>query len=480
MKYFDVKNNHNRLIMIKKLPIIIVVLLLTMAGYANKSSSNEKKPNFLFILADDCSKTDLGCYGSKDSNTPVIDQLSKEGMTFERCYQAAPMCSPTRHNLYTGLYPVKTGAYPNHAYAMPTTKSVPHYLVPLGYRVGLSGKGHISTAKEFPFEKVGKSQDIDNNFTEIEAFLLENSKNKTPFALFVCSKEPHSPWNKGDATQFDANKLTLPPYFVDTKETRTTFCNYLAEVNYLDGQVKKVLDLLRKNKLYDNTVVVFASEQGNSFPFAKWTCYEIGVASGLIVRYPKMIKAGTTSHAIVEYNDILPTFIDLAGGTVPEMLDGESLLPLFKGEKKELKEYAYSLQTTRGIIKGSEYYGIRSVVNDTYRYIWNLTPEADFLNLINNSEKEKYYLTWKEAAKTDENAATLVKRYMTRPKEELYNVIEDPNCLNNLADNPDYLKEKELLRQKLLAWMNDCGDKGKETEMEALKHQVKYLKNQKH
>jgi N-sulfoglucosamine sulfohydrolase len=378
-----------------KLPIIIAFLLVSMAGCADKGVSGERKPNFLFILADDCSKTDLGCYGSEDSNTPVIDQLAKEGMKFERCYQAAPMCSPTRHNLYTGLYPVKTGAYPNHAYAMRGTKSVPHYLAPLGYRVGLSGKGHIATEEEFPFEKVGKSSDIDDNFPAIEAFLSENSTNNTPFALFVCSKEPHAPWNKGDATQFDANKLTLPPYFVDTKETRTTFRNYLAEVNYLDGQVKKVLDLLKENKLYDNTVVVFASEQGNSFPFAKWTCYEIGVASGLIVRYPKMIKAGTTSQSIVEYNDILPTFIDMAGGTIPEILDGVSLQPLLKGKKKELKEYAYSLQTTRGIIKGSESYGIRSVVNNKYRYIWNLTPEADFLNLINNSEREKYYLTWK-------------------------------------------------------------------------------------
>jgi uncharacterized sulfatase len=152
---------------------------------------------------------------------------------------------------------------------------------------------------------------------------------------------------------------------------------------------------------------------------------------------------------------------------------------LFKGEKEELKEYAYSLQTTRGIINGSEHYGIRSVVNNTYRYIWNLSPEADFLNIINNSEREKYYLTWKEAAKTNDNAAALVNRYKSRPREELYNIKEDPNCLNNLADNPEYLKEKELLRQKLLAWMEDCGDKGQETEMEALKHQAKYLKNQK-
>jgi len=457
---------------------ILFSILITLLS-CHSSEQKDIRPNFLFILADDCSKTDLGCYGSSDSNTPVIDQLAKEGMKFERCYQAAPMCSPTRHNLYTGLYPVKTGAHPNHAYAKKGTKSVAHYLTPLGYRVGLSGKGHIATAEEFPFEKVGKSGDIDNNFPAIDTFFKENIEANTPFALFVCSNEPHSPWNKGDASEYDENQVELPPFFVDTKETRSTFCNYLAEVSYLDGQVKKVLELLKKNKLYDNTVVVFASEQGNSFPFAKWTCYEIGVTSGLIVRYPKMIKAGTSSRAIVEYNDILPTFIDMAGGTVPEMLDGESLLPLLKGEKKELKEYAYSLQTTRGIMNGSESYGIRSVVNKRYRYIWNLTPEEEFLNNINNSDREKYFQTWREAAKTDEEAAMLVNRYRTRPAEELYDVIEDPDCLHNLADKPEISEEKELLRQKLLTWMKDCGDTGIETELEALRHQVKYLKARK-
>jgi len=449
---------------------------MMITGLTGKAKPDTRRPNFLFFLADDCSKTDLGCYGGQDSYTPAIDQLAKEGMKFERCYQAAPMCSPTRHNLYTGIYPVKTGAYPNHAYAREGTKSVAHYLTPLGYRVGLSGKMHIATEEEFPFEKVGQNPDIDNNFPDIEAFISDNTDKNSPFALFICSQEPHTPWNKGDTAQFDANTLSLPPYFVDTEETRTTFLKYLAEINHLDGQVKKVIDLLKKNKIYDNTVVVFASEQGNSFPFAKWTCYEIGVSSGLIIRYPGMIKAGTTSDAMVEYNDILPTFIDMAGGSVPEWLDGKSLLPVLKGRRKKIKKYAFSLQTTRGIIKGSDHYGIRSVVNKRYRYIWNLSPEAEFLNLINNSDRAPYYRSWKEAAKTDEKAATLVNRYKIRPEEELYDVINDPDCLFNLADNPDYTKQKSLLRKKLLAWMEECGDKGQETEMEALYHQVKYLR----
>lgn len=75
------------------------------------------KPNILLLIGDDCTRFDLGCYGSEDSRTPAIDKLAKEGMLFKRCYQAAPICSPTRHNLYTGMYPTRTGAY------IPTTLS---------------------------------------------------------------------------------------------------------------------------------------------------------------------------------------------------------------------------------------------------------------------------------------------------------------------------------------------------------------------
>ena len=105
------------------------------------SAEQEKPPyNVLFILADDLGYHDLSCMGSTYYETPNIDRIANEGIRFNRCFQAAPMCSPTRHNLYTGLYPVKSGAYPNHARARKGVKSIAHYLQAEGYRVGLTGK----------------------------------------------------------------------------------------------------------------------------------------------------------------------------------------------------------------------------------------------------------------------------------------------------------------------------------------------------
>ena len=86
------------------------------------------------------------------AKTPHINKIAARGMTFSRCYQSAPMCSPTRHALYTGLHPVRNGAHPNHGRAYENIKSVPHYLSEAGYRVVLAGKRHIEPAKVFPFE----------------------------------------------------------------------------------------------------------------------------------------------------------------------------------------------------------------------------------------------------------------------------------------------------------------------------------------
>jgi uncharacterized sulfatase len=452
-----------------KKPIHYLFLLIWILGCP---SALAQRANIVFFLADDCTNWDLSCYGSPDAQTPYIDQLAKEGMKFNRCYQAAPMCSPTRHNLFTGLYPVKTGAYPNHTFAREGTKSLVHYLEPLGYRVAQAGKRHIQPKEVFPFEYLGNDKNPD--FAKVERFFQEVSASKEPFALFLCSNEPHSPWDKGNPAQYDARSIQLPPNFVDSPETREAFSKYLAEISYMDGQVGQALDLLEKYDLDENTLFVFASEQGNSFPFSKWTLYEAGVKSALIARLPDRIPAGSESEAVVDYTDLVPTFIELAGGTVPGHLDGHSLLPLLEGRREKGKEYSFSLQTTRGIIQGSEYYGIRSVVNEEYRYIWNLTPEVPFRNIETNGDRvSDWYKSWLAAAETDERAENLVSNYSHRPAEELYHIKNDRWCLVNLAGDPTYAGVIQELRGELMAWMEACGDEGQETELKALVHQYR-------
>ena len=246
-----------------------VALGATSLSFAQQT----EKPNFLLFIADDCSHYDLGCYGSVDSKTPNIDRFATQGVRFTQAYQAVPMSSPTRHNLYTGLWPVRSGAYPNHTCANEGTLSVVHHLQPLGYKVALIGKSHIAPKSVFPFDLyVPPLKGGDLNFEAIQKFISDCKAKGEPFCLFVASNQPHTPWNKGDASQFNADKLTLPPMYVDIPQTRELFTHYLAEINYMDQEFGNVLSILDKEKMTDKSVVVYLSEQGNSLPFAKWTC----------------------------------------------------------------------------------------------------------------------------------------------------------------------------------------------------------------
>ena len=444
--------------------------VLAAATLVASIASAAEKPNFVFVIADDCTFRDIGCYGGQ-AHTPNIDRLAGQGMRFTHCFQAAPMCSPTRHNIYTGLYPVKSGAYPNHTFAKPGTKSVVHYLQPLGYRVALSGKRHISPPEVFPFEYIGAGSNPD--FAMVDTFINECKKSDTPFCLFACSNEPHSPWNKGDPSRYDADSLELPPYFVDTPTTRENMTRYLAEITYYDSQVGECLALLDKHKLADNTLVIVVSEQGSSFPFGKWTCYDTGLQSAMIARWPGKISPGVVNNAMVEYLDVLPTYIEVAGGTVPEVLDGKSLLPVLVDGKKEHKTHVFGEMTTRGIINGSDHFGIRSVRSRQFKYIWNFTPEVQFQNACT---KSSIFESWREKASEDADADDKVHRYEHRPGVELYDVAKDPFEWNNLADDPEYADVKAKLKAELLGWMESTGDKGQQAELEALQHQGKALK----
>jgi uncharacterized sulfatase len=435
------------------------------------------KPNFVFIIADDASHFDVGCYGGQ-AYTPHMDALAEQGMRFTQCFQSSPTCSPTRHNIYTGQYPFKTGAYPNHTFAMPGTKSIVHYLKPLGYRIALSGKTHIMPKEVFPFEYLSKGSNPD--FEAVETFIADCESDDTPFCLFLTSNEPHAPWDKGDASRYSADEVELPYTFVDTPETRDAMTRYLAEITYFDGQVGQALGLLDKYMLADNTMFIATTEQGSSLPFAKWTLYDAGLHTGFIVRWPGKVKAGAECDSLIEYSDVVPTFVEAAGGTPDPILDGKSLIPLLKQKTTDHKEYIFSQATTRGIINAPEYFGIRSIRSQNFKYIWNFTPEIRYENVVTIREDTKWgesqvFNSWKRVAKTDPVAAEKVRRYHYRPGEELYAVKHDPNEWRNLADIPEYAEIKAQLRAELLKWMKHTGDKGQQSELEADLHSAKML-----
>lgn len=290
-----------------------------------------------------------------------------------------------------------------------------------------------------------------------------------PFFLYVGSTEPHDPWTLGDRSLWNPDDLTLPGNLVDTPETRRQFRNYLAEINVLDNQVGAVDSLLRKYGLDENTVFIFTSEQGYSFPFGKWTCYDEGLQTGFVMRWPGVVKPGTTTDAMCEYVDVTPTLVDIAGGKIPEGLDGRSFLPVVRGEARSFKQEVYAIQTSRGIHAGPGI--LRHPLGAQRPFRLHPQPHARSDVQVHVHAPETRLVGFVEGeGRHDEFARGQVERYQHRPGEELYDIVSDPFQTRNLADDPKYAGEKAALRAKLLQWMERQGDRGQETEMEAKEH----------
>ena len=421
-----------------------------------------KQPNILIVIADDLNKDSVGVYGNKDVKTPNIDRLASQGMRFNLTYTSTAMCAPTRQQMYTGLYPVRSGAYPNHSKVKPGTKSLVHYLKALGYRVGLSGKRHFGPPSSFPFEQVSWKVDAK----AIREFVARDEKQ--PFCLLVTSNSPHVPWSAGDASQYDPGKLTIPPYWVDTPEMRESLTRYYAEITDLDREVGECMKILRETKQEDNTAMIFTTEQGAQYPGCKWTCYENGLNVGFIVRWPGQVKPGSVSDAMIHYVDVAPTLVEMAGGEAIKGLDGRTFLGVLRGKTKRHNSATYGVHTQMNAIGSPPTgYAVRSIRAGKWKYIMNLNHKVTFKNALTQNDKENYWASWVRTAKTDPKAARLVKRYLNRPAEQLYDLSKDPHELNNLAGREKQAKVKARLKQQLQDWMTSQGDLGQATEMAA-------------
>tara|TARA_R110000850_G_scaffold157126_2_gene281288 strand:+ start:542 stop:1954 length:1413 start_codon:yes stop_codon:yes gene_type:complete len=448
----------------------LFVLLSSSVLWTGFSS---ERPNLLLFLADDMTYTDLGCYGNPDVKTPSIDQLAEEGVLFTRCYNSAPTCSPLRQSLYTGLYPIRSGAHPNHSRVYVGVKSIPHYLEPLGYRVAIVGKRHEAPAEAFPFEYLGGSHGDSGKTPDGEDLPLAAAREfmardvDQPWCLVVASNQPHTAWNRGDASAYPPNDLTVPPYLVDTPETRDGLSRYYAEITYMDGQVKTVMDMLEGLGQAEDTAFLWLSEQGSQLPFGKWTCYDTGIHAAAVMRWPGVVESGVVTDALVSYVDVVPTWVELAGGDPePFELDGESFVEVLRGDAVAHHEAVFATNTTRGIYNGSEAFATRSATDGEWLYIRNLHPEERFQNSI--TEKDGIYRSWKSVE--TRFARERVNAYQQRAAEELYDLETDPWCLDNLFGQVG----DRGLSAKLNAWMEQQGDEGDVTERDAENRQPDY------
>lgn len=454
----------------------MIVPGLLLAAVATPQPAITAPPNILMILADDCTFRDLSIYGGDNAKTPHLDGLATEGLTFDRAYVSAAMCQPCRAELYTGQFPMRNGCAWNHSASRPETRSLPHYLRPLGYRVGIAGKVHVQPAKSYPFEEVSgfdpnavRAPTHPHDLAGVREFIARDPRQ--PFCLVVALVEPHVPWVMGDRSQYPPAALKLPPYLADTLKTREDYAAYLAEITYMDGQVGELLATLDEAGLRNETLVLFTSEQGSQFPGNKWTCWDVGLHTTLIARWPAKIAAATRTSAIVQYADVMPTLLELAGGDPTAIadgpFDGRSFAAVLADPQATHRRYAYAAHNN---LPEGPPYPVRSVTDGEWRYIRNLSPQEVYIEkhmmglLGGGTVHNPYWPTWMATAGDNPATYRLVKRFMHRPAEELYHTAADPYEMSNLADDPPHAAVKARLSDELDNWLGEQADPGSDVD----------------
>ncbi|MBL8267353.1 sulfatase [Steroidobacter sp.] len=425
-----------------------------------------ERPNLVLFIADDLSWHDVGTYGNRDVRTPNLDQLAREGMTFQRAFAASPTCAPSRSALFTGTYPMRNGAHANHSVVSSSLRTWPEYLNSLGYRTVIAGKTHFGPRERFPFEYLANSNvnapgkpevlNTDLGTAAIEA-LLKSHDRKQPLALVVAAHSPHVYWP--EINGYTPANLTLKPYMVDTPETRAALARYYTDVTQMDREVGIVRAALDRFGYAKNTLFMFTSDQGAQFPAAKWSLYDAGIRVPLIAAWPGHTPRSASNDAIVSLVDVLPTMVEAGGGEAPKDIDGRSFTAVLEGKSTQHLDAAFAAHTGDGEMNRAPSRAIRTA---RFKYIANLRPDITYGTHIsegNGKDGRDYWDTWVKLAETDPAAARLVRRYRDKPADELYDLANDPFELVNLAGDPAYARTLVDLRGRLDAWRVQQGER---------------------
>lgn len=445
---------------------IHLLLLLLISAMTARSQPSEK-PNFLIFIGDDHGFYHSSPYGSPEYRTPNLQAMADEGIQFNNAYVASPACGPSRASFFTGMMPLRNGIVGNHETELnPGIESLVPYLLEQGYDIAFRGKvahGAIKHHYGYIPEAITILPGRNRPNMQVESITpyLRNRPDKTkPVALFVGCTYTHRAWPKKAKAHITPDIVQLPPKTFATPEARGDMMRYMEAVEQLDGIIGRVRNMTKNFMPPENTLVLYTSDHGQAWPFGKWSLYETGLRTPILAVWPEKIPAKIQTDAIVSWIDIMPTLIDLAGGQVPENLDGRSFKDVLFGQTDTFRKVLFA--SHKGD-KGKNVYPIRSVRVGDWKYIKNLHPEFKNTTHVDLAKEGEIsytpgYNSWVEAAKTNAEAAAFLADYHSNPAEELYNITKDPYEKVNLAASPEYAEKLKELRALVEQRMIDLND----------------------
>ena len=428
-----------------------------LSRFAQGEAERPPRPNVLLYVVDDQGTDDAGCYGNPVIRTPGLDLLAAEGTRFTRAFCTTPSCSASRSTILTGWHNHATGQYGHaHSYhhfkTMPHVRTLPVFLSEAGYRTTRIGKWHVAPDEVYRFDEVlpgGAPAEAAERCRE-----GMTRQDDRPFFLYFCTTEPHRPFVRDGSLPIDPSEVIVPDYLPDTPECREELAQYYMSVERADSGLLRLIELLQETGQWDNTLVIYISDNGIAFPGAKTNLYEPGMRLPCVVRSPWQERRGHACDALIDWTYITPTILDFCDAMPKDHpFHGKSFLPALDEEHPRGFEEVYASHTFHEI---TMYYPMRVVRGERHKLIWNIASGLSYPFASDLWESA----TWQGLRERDAThyAGRTIDAYLNRPPFELFDLREDPQELHNLADDPAHAELLEELKTKLKAFQQRTDD----------------------
>lgn len=464
-----------------------------------------ERPNILVAISDDQSYPHASAYGYEAIETPAFDRVAKAGVLFNNAFTPAPGCSPMRAAFLTGRNIWQLEHAGTHASSFSTKYEVyQDRLEANGYFVGYTGKGwgpgnwQISGRKRNPAgpdwskKKLDAPSGIRNtDYATNFADFLAARPDGQPFSFWYGGSEPHRSFKKGIGREMglDPSKVKVPAFLPDTPEIRDDILDYCYEIQWFDQHLGRMLDLLEAVGELDNTLVIVTSDNGMAFPRAKANCYEYGIHMPLAVSWPAETVAGRTVDDLVNLVDLTATIYDASQVEPPSdtPIVGKSVRNILGSDRSgivdESRDAVYSGRERHSSSRfNSLGYPQRCIRTQDYLYIhnfraerWPAGPGQKFEVPSKNAPSRdltlgpmhggyhdidacpslSFLIDQRDDAEIGKFLGLAVDR---RPSEELFDIRNDPSCLNNLANDPAHTATKDRLQQRLFSYLGKTDD----------------------
>lgn len=416
-----------------------------LAGATAVSAMQEnatRPPNILYIHSHDSGRY-LQPYGAPVP-TPNLQRLAEGGILFRKAFSAAPTCSPSRAALLTGQSAHASGmlGLAHRGFTLHDYKQhILHTLRPHGYTSALAGIQHIAkTPNPIGYDQVLSARSTRAADVAPAAVAFLERKQEQPWYFEVGFFETHREFPKPGPAE-DARFIQPPVPLPDTPQTRDDMAGFKASARVMDDAVGQVLAALERTGQAANTLVISTTDHGIAFPSMKCNCTDQGMGVSLIMRGPKGFGGGKVCDAMVSHVDVFPTICDYLGIARPAWLTGKSMMPLVRGETKEINEEVFAEVTYH-----AAYEPLRAVRTQRWKYIRHFGDKHT--PVLPNCDDGPSKALWVENG------------WRTRavPDEVLYDLMFDPAERANVAGDPGLAEVLSDMRGRLDRWMSKTND----------------------